>query len=367
MVGLQKRFDNDDGRCMAKIICLFNHKGGVSKTTTAFNLGWMMASLGKKVLLADFDPQCNLTGMAMGFGKNDAEPENFLENFYKGAANNNIRSGLAPAFESQPKPVTASKTFVIPGVEGLHLLAGHIGLAEYENTLGLAQGFGSSVVTLKNLPGSIRYLLEETASSISADYVLVDMSPSLGPLNQNLITTSDYFIVPFNPDAFSSMALASLSKTLPKWMDWANKAYEIETLREADYPFKKPNPQFAGAIIQKYRKRKEKASAAFQIWIDQLKNGLENDLIPALEKCGMVSQVAFQKKLGKEPWTPIMETADFNGLIAKSQEFGVPVYQLTDKELSQSGIVLATLKENMENFRESFYSCATNIFALTAD
>lgn len=52
---------------MAKIICLFNHKGGVSKTTTAFNLGWMMALKGKRVLLADFDPQCNLTGMVMGF------------------------------------------------------------------------------------------------------------------------------------------------------------------------------------------------------------------------------------------------------------------------------------------------------------
>lgn len=46
---------------MTKIICLFNHKGGVSKTTT-FNLGWMLAKKGKKVLLADFDPQCNLTG-----------------------------------------------------------------------------------------------------------------------------------------------------------------------------------------------------------------------------------------------------------------------------------------------------------------
>ena len=52
---------------MAKTICLFNHKGGVSKTTTAFNLGWMMALKGKRVLLADFDPQCNLTGMVMGF------------------------------------------------------------------------------------------------------------------------------------------------------------------------------------------------------------------------------------------------------------------------------------------------------------
>ena len=52
---------------MAKQISLFNHKGGVSKTTTAFNLGWMLASKGKRVLLVDCDPQCNLTGMFLGF------------------------------------------------------------------------------------------------------------------------------------------------------------------------------------------------------------------------------------------------------------------------------------------------------------
>ena len=49
---------------MAKMIALFNHKGGVSKTTTTFNLGWIMARQGAKVLLIDADPQCNLTSIA---------------------------------------------------------------------------------------------------------------------------------------------------------------------------------------------------------------------------------------------------------------------------------------------------------------
>ena len=50
---------------MTKSICLFNHKGGVSKTTTAFNLGWALADRGNKVLLIDLDSQCNLTGLVM--------------------------------------------------------------------------------------------------------------------------------------------------------------------------------------------------------------------------------------------------------------------------------------------------------------
>ena len=79
---------------MAKIINLFNHKGGVSKTTTVFNLSWMLASLGKRVVMADFDPQCNLTGMVLGYqGVDD------LETAYRSDPPNNIKDALAPAFE----------------------------------------------------------------------------------------------------------------------------------------------------------------------------------------------------------------------------------------------------------------------------
>lgn len=51
---------------MAKIVELFNHKGGVSKTTTSFHLAWKLSQQGKKVLLVDGDSQCNLTGMFLG-------------------------------------------------------------------------------------------------------------------------------------------------------------------------------------------------------------------------------------------------------------------------------------------------------------
>lgn len=50
-----------------RVISLFNHKGGVSKTTTTFNLGWTLAELGFKTLVVDADPQCNLTSLVMGY------------------------------------------------------------------------------------------------------------------------------------------------------------------------------------------------------------------------------------------------------------------------------------------------------------
>ena len=116
---------------MSKVICLFNHKGGVSKTTTAFNLGWMLARKNKRVLLVDFDPQCNLTGMVLGFkGVDD------LEDIYTANPPNNVKDGLAPAFEAQPRAIQACECIEVKGNSNLFLLPGHIAISEYETTLG---------------------------------------------------------------------------------------------------------------------------------------------------------------------------------------------------------------------------------------
>src|SRR5699024_8682474 len=165
-------------------IALFNNKGGVSKTTTAFNLGWMLAEQGKRVVLVDADPQCNLTGMVMGFSSHTD-----LEDFYSQEPTRNIKAALRPAFESQPVPLKPVECIKVADREGLFLLPGHVGLAEYEVQLGLAQELTGSIQALQNLPGAIRHLYTITAEAADADYVILDLSPGLGSINQNIVAT----------------------------------------------------------------------------------------------------------------------------------------------------------------------------------
>ena len=343
---------------MAKRIALFNHKGGVSKTTTTFNLGWMLAQKGYRVILVDGDPQSNLTGLVLGYGGPSE-----LGEFYSKEPDRNFRSGLAPAFESRPVPIEPVDCFPTSQA-GLFLLPGHIALAEYEVTLGIAQELSGSIHTLKNLPGSISHLLKKTAEHQRADYVLIDMNPSLSAFNQNLLMTSDYFIVPTTPDFYSAMAIDSLSKVVPGWREWSTKAQKMPVLRDATYPFPHTIPKFLGSIIQNFRPRDGRPSSSFQLWIDEINGKIANQLVPALRNIDMAFSDRTYRIAGLDDYCLAM-VSDFNSLIAVSQRTQTPVYNLTAAQIKQGGKVLHTTQEAQHRFRELFACVASEIIALT--
>jgi cellulose biosynthesis protein BcsQ len=345
---------------MAKRVALFNHKGGVSKTTTAFNLGWMLAATGKRVILVDADPQCNLTGLVLGY-KGLTE----LSHFYKKHPERNIHAGLAPAFESRPSLIEAVDCVEVKGRKGLFLLPGSIRLSEYEVTLGIAQELTGSIQTLKNLPGSLSFLLQKTAQAHRADYVLVDLNPSLSSINQNLLLTSEYFLVPTSPDYFSVMALDSLASFLPRWAAWASKAHSLTLLQTATYPFPSVTPRFLGTVIQKYRPRGGGPAKGFQTWVDEIKTTVDDKLIPALRAHDMLlpQELYADAQLGAGHC--LAEIPDFNTLIAKSQSTRTPVFALSPRQIGQTGTVLKSTLRSRDNFKAIFTELERKIALLT--
>lgn len=336
---------------MCKKIAFFNHKGGTSKTTTVFNVGWMLATKGKKVVMVDADLQCNLTGMVMGFKGLEELSEN----------QDNIKDALSPAFESRPKLIQPVECFEIDGCKNLYLLPDSIKFAEYDITLGMAQTISDSLMTLQNLPGAINYLLDETAKKYDADYILIDMSPSLSSINQNLFMISDYFIIPTSPDYFSVMALDSLSNVLPKWHNQSLKLQNNEILQNAEYKFPKKTPKYLGNIIQKFNIRDKQPTKGFNEWFNKVNDCTNSQLIPKLKKSDML--------LDMECYANgtyfLAEISDFNTLIAYSQEHLSPIFALTQAQLQQSGAVWSSSKEKIEQLKELFSNLADKIISIT--
>lgn len=344
---------------MTQKIALFNHKGGVSKTTTTFNLGWMLAAKGKRVILVDTDPQCNLTGMFLGGETEEAQER--IELIYN--TKSNIKTGLAPAFESQPRVIEGIDCISSESQERLFLLPGHVGLAEYEVTLGIPQELSGSVQALKNLPGSITDLLDKTAKKHDADYILIDMSPSLGSLNQNLLMTSHFFLVPTNADFFSVMAIDSLTKVLPRWHEWAKKASELQILKNANYPFPEIKLRFLGTIIH------GREIPAVNKWISRIEKEVAEKLVPVLEQNNLLlPDNSYGSTQAIEKFT-LSKIPNFDSLIALSQQHQTPVFDLTVEQLKTAhgyDKVLDKAQEEQTQFKETFSNLADKIINLTS-
>ncbi len=329
---------------MAKRIILFNHKGGVSKTTSVYNIGWML-SKNNRVLLVDGDPQCSLSNLILG--------ENF-EKYYVDEQTkfHNIKDGVKVAFEGKPQPIKAVNCFSPHRATSLHLLAGHANLSEYDAALTFAQTSNNAITTLQNLPGAFSELIKLTEDKYQIDYTLIDLNPGLSAINQNLFLCSDAFIIPTNPDPFSLMAIDTLRNTLPKWMMWKKNALQI--FADSTYPLLEGEPKFMGCLIQRFNVRKGKAAKPYRDNISEIKDKIKQDFFPAISQVGMTLTHEEYREDFVEDGFCLDEIPDFQGLLPKSYKNEVPVFELLDEEINEAGVILDGMKQSRDKFKKLF-------------
>lgn len=329
----------------AKTVILFNHKGGVSKTLTTFNIAWMLTEKEKRVLLVDCDPQCNLSALLLR--------EEF-DDYYTNETTKtmNIKDGLKVAFESRPAPIQALDCYVSPLNDKLILIPGHMDLSEYEPSLSLAMNNNNSMTALQNLPGALYELIRLCAEKYDVDYVFIDVNPGLSALNQIAFTSSDIFLVPTNPDPFSLMALRTLLKVLPRWKRWADINRPI--LDGASYPLPKADMRFLGEICQRFNRRKGKPTASYEGIIEEIKNFVSSEFKNELEKNDMV--------FIRESYH-LADIPDFGAMLQRANELGIPVYKLDDNQLP-GGASFDNTTAKREEIRDIFTMIADSILEI---
>ncbi|OOP72139.1 ParA family protein [Clostridium beijerinckii] len=339
----------------AKIITFFNHKGGVSKTTTTYNVGWKLTEKDKRILLVDGDPQCNLTGMVLG-----DEFDDYYTN--EETKNNNIKDAVKVAFEGKPRPIQSIECISPKENDKLFLIPGHMDFSEYEPSLSLALNSNNAITTLQNLPGSFYELIKLCCERYSIDYVLIDMNPGLSAINQTFFMYSDVFLVPTNPDPFSIMALKTLSKVLPRWKKWSIQSSEL--FEEASYPMPKAKMRFAGEIIQRFNLRNGKAAKPYQGKMEEIQDYIENIFVPELEKVDMLYDITKLKSEQIITSYCISQISEFGALLQKANNNLVPVFALTEEQIHESGTVLANMLHKRDQFDREFEVIAKVILEL---
>ncbi|MCX7184074.1 MAG: ParA family protein [Nitrosospira sp.] len=341
---------------MSKRLVIFNHKGGVSKTTTVYNLGWMLSKR-FKVLVVDADSQCNLSSLVLGddFEKYYVEDITRLQN---------IKDGVSAAFQGKPRPITAVNCFSPQKAPSMYLLAGHADLTEYDAALSFAQMSNNALATLQNLPGAFSELLSLTEERYSIDYTIIDLNPSLSAINQNLFLSAHAFVIPTNPDPFSIMAINTLKSTLPRWADWKRAA--IPLFAESAYPLLDGVPKFSGTLIQRFNIRNGRAARPYRDNIDEIKRAMSADFYRAIQSAGMVFT---SDEYGAEFIANhycLSEIPDFQGLLPKAHQSGVPVFDLTDADINESGPVLSGMQAKRTLFYEKFSAISDKLVSLLA-
>jgi chromosome partitioning protein len=208
---------------MAKKYAIIMYKGGSAKSTTAINLGVVLADMGKRVLLVDLDVQGNATtGVGLELGQVPKTVNHLFAD-----------EELAP------------KDAVVVTEFGLHLLAADRGLAKTAMNMSPGDMF--------NLREILRQLDEEY------DVMLIDTPPNAGYMTYSAFAAADAVIIPVVTNGFSE---EGLSQTIDGIAD-ARKKYN-------------PNLRLAGILFTKV----EKATVVASRILKSVQESYANAIIP---------------------------------------------------------------------------------------
>ena len=179
---------------MGRIIAVANQKGGVGKTTTAINLSSCLASLGKKVIAIDMDPQGNMTS-GLGIDKNEVE---------------------YTVYELILGQVGIEKVICKDALENLDVLPTNINLSAAEIEL----------IGVEEKEFIIRKEVDKVKKNY--DFIVIDCPPSLSMLTINAMTTADSVLVPIQCEYYALEGLSQLIHTIDLVKERLNPELKIE-------------------------------------------------------------------------------------------------------------------------------------------
>ena len=206
----------------AKVVALFNQKGGVGKTTSTINLGAALTELGRKVLLVDFDPQ---GGLSLGLGVN---------------AHSLPLEGTV-YFALMDPAADVEKIILKSSVPGLDFLPANRDLGTAETTLGAEIGG--------------QQFLKRTLNSLKDRYdvILIDCQPTMGQLTINALVAADEVIVPLQCEYFALHGFIELKGNLDKVRNFLNPDLKLIGILATMFDRKTVhNREVLTTIIEKY-------------------------------------------------------------------------------------------------------------------
>lgn len=301
-----------------KKIAMFNHKGGVGKTTLTVNIADALADMGKKVLLVDADPQCNLSA----FYLNEGQLEALLGASDDASAT--LWSAVKPVVEGRGS-VVKIPVFDVHESGNIFLLPGDVMLAEYEEVLpgawnecfaGRTRGYD---VTM-----ALSHLVAMTAKDYEVDVVLYDVGPNVGALNRVVLLDCDHFVTPVAADLFSLRALTTVGRAMVKWItDWAKVlAFASPTDRKRLFAGR---PSFIGYITSAFKVNAGRSAATSHAnWESRIAPRVRDRVVKLL-------QAIDPKLVPATGSNKIGGAKHFHSLAPEGQRFGKAIGKLKGK------------------------------------